>query len=101
MAKRLISESNGNEVVEIEPSEDTQIVYELGLSDFTSTTVKLRLNLPLQLNIKGDVSGDMYHFAGAGDEQPVSLVDVPGFLARYSGKSCCGGNSSLPYFTEV
>lgn len=60
-------------------------------------TVRLRLMREVQLTTKGLVTGNDYHWFGAGSTETVDKRDLEHLLKRGYWKSCCGGTPS-PYF---
>ena len=80
-----------------------EIVKEERVKLESPTSVRLRSQFPGILNAKGEVTGTMYHFPGAGSEVDVSAEDVPSLLAKtLGGNSCCGsGTKPLSKFVVV
>lgn len=63
----------------------------------------LVLQLPVDLIIRGQVSGRLYRFRGAGSSLPVDWRDAPTLLKKIKKRrSCCGGAGLKPLhiFTE-
>lgn len=68
-----------------------------------SDDLNLVLQLPTTLVIRGQVSGRLYTFKGAGDSQPVDIRDAPKLLKlKKKPGSCCGGAGvpSISIFKE-
>jgi len=62
-------------------------------------TVQLVLQKNIKLNYTGKVTGNVYHFNGAGSVVSVDERDVPAMLEKGANRrSCCSGLKTSPYF---
>ena len=64
-------------------------------------TTRLVLLKNLKLNTIGPVTGNKYHFGGAGSVMDVDNRDVPKMLEMGLGNKSCCGSSSTTYFEVV
>jgi hypothetical protein len=61
-------------------------------------TVRLVLQKNIILNVKGPVTGIVYHFNRGGSVVAVDARDAPLMLEKKPSGACCSGTIGSPYF---
>ena len=88
--------SNARRSHRIKPVEEVTIIDEK-----VNETVPIRLLKSLKVKTKGEATGTIYIFNGAGSIVNVNKSDVESIMRRNKPvKSCCGSYSS-PYFEVI